>query len=89
VDFKLQTPVTVNSQPIRTQTLGTGGARYEHSVIAADGYFVMVYGRFSGNGRPVAWIAVDIVRIEDGFLSEDWDVTQDVTTKEASLRKHR
>jgi hypothetical protein len=28
----------------------------------------------SGNGRPAAWIAADIVRFEDGKLAEHWDV---------------
>jgi predicted SnoaL-like aldol condensation-catalyzing enzyme len=35
--------------------------RYEHQLIAADGDYVIVHGRFSGH-RPVAWIAADIVR---------------------------
>src|SRR5437773_7491711 len=30
----------------------------------------------AGYGRPVAWIAADIVRIEDGRLAEHWDVLQ-------------
>jgi hypothetical protein len=28
------------------------------------------HGPFSGNGRPAAWVAADIVRIEDGKLAE-------------------
>jgi predicted SnoaL-like aldol condensation-catalyzing enzyme len=36
--------------------------RYEHGVIMAEGDFVIVHGRFSGNGRPAAFIAVDILR---------------------------
>jgi hypothetical protein len=31
---------------------------------------VIAHGRFSGNGRPVAWIAADIVRIQNGRLAE-------------------
>ncbi|TCM14233.1 putative SnoaL-like aldol condensation-catalyzing enzyme [Novosphingobium sp. PhB165] len=38
---------------------------YEHGVILAEGEHVMVHGRFSGNGRPTAWIAVDVLRIVD------------------------
>ena len=38
----------------------------------------------TGYGRPVAWIAVDIVRIEDGRLAEHWDVLQDEATKAES-----
>jgi hypothetical protein len=42
------------------------------------------HGRFSGIGRPVAWIAADIVRIENGRLAEHWDVLQDEATKAES-----
>lgn len=51
--------------------------RYENQIILAEGDTVIAHGRFSGNGRPVAWIAADIVRIEDGRLAEHWDVLQD------------
>jgi len=37
--------------------------RYEHQLIVAEGDYVIVHGRFSGTGRPVAWVAADIVRI--------------------------
>ena len=50
----------------------------------ADGDFVIVHGQFSGFGRPVNWIAADIVRIEDGILVEHWDVIQDEATQEQS-----
>jgi len=55
--------------------------RYEHQLIVAEGDHVIVHGRFSGTGRPVAWIAADIVRIENGRLAEHWDVLQDEATK--------
>jgi predicted SnoaL-like aldol condensation-catalyzing enzyme len=61
------------------------GLRYEHGLILAEGNYVMVHGRFSGNGRPAAWVAVDILRIEDGVLAEHWDVLQDEATKDASV----
>jgi predicted SnoaL-like aldol condensation-catalyzing enzyme len=54
--------------------------RYEHGLILAEGDHVIVHGRFSGNGRPVAWIAADILRIQDGKLAEHWDVLQDEAT---------
>jgi predicted SnoaL-like aldol condensation-catalyzing enzyme len=59
--------------------------RYEHGLILGEGAHVMVHGRFSGHGRPAAWIAVDIVRISDGLLAEHWDVLQDEVTPEASV----
>ena len=45
---------------------------------------MIVHGRFSNFGLPVNWIAVDIVRIEDGILVEHWDVIQDEATKAES-----
>src|SRR2546423_284735 len=58
--------------------------RYEHQLIVAEGDYVIVHGRFSGIGRPVAWVAADIVRIENGRLAEHWDVLQDEATKAES-----
>jgi predicted SnoaL-like aldol condensation-catalyzing enzyme len=37
----------------------------------------MLHGRFSGHGRLWAWIAADILRMEDGHLAEHRDVLQD------------
>jgi predicted SnoaL-like aldol condensation-catalyzing enzyme len=42
--------------------------RYENALILAEGDRVMLHGRFSGHGRPRAWIAADILRMEDGRL---------------------
>jgi predicted SnoaL-like aldol condensation-catalyzing enzyme len=58
--------------------------RYEHQLIVAEGDYVIVHGRFSGSGRPVAWVAADIVRIENDRLAEHWDVLQDEATKAES-----
>jgi predicted SnoaL-like aldol condensation-catalyzing enzyme len=58
--------------------------KYEPGVIVAEGDFVIVHGRFSGNGRPVNWIAADVVRIADGVLAEHWDVLQDEVTRAES-----
>jgi len=58
--------------------------RYEHQLIVADGDYVIVHGRFTNTGRPVAWIATDVVRIEDGRLAEHWDVLQDEATEAES-----
>ena len=62
-----------------------GVLKYENQLIVAEGDFVMAHGRFSGNGRPAAWVAADIVRIEDGKLAEHWDVLQDEATKAQSI----
>jgi predicted SnoaL-like aldol condensation-catalyzing enzyme len=58
--------------------------RYEHQLILAEGDYVIVHGRFTGNGRPAAWVAADVVRIEDGHLAEHWDVLQDEATEAES-----
>ena len=58
--------------------------RYENALVIADGDFVFLHGRFSGNGRPRAWIAADIVRMQDGILAEHWDVLQDEATQTES-----
>ena len=59
--------------------------KYENQLIVAEGDYVIAHGRFSGSGRPAAWIAADIVRIEDGKLTEHWDVLQDEATRAESL----
>jgi predicted SnoaL-like aldol condensation-catalyzing enzyme len=58
--------------------------RYEHQLIVAEGDYVIVYGRFTGDGRPVASIAADVVRVEDGRLAEHWDMLQDEATEAES-----
>ena len=58
--------------------------RYENHRIAVDGDYVLLHGRFTGNGRPRAWIAGDILRIEGGRLAEHWDVLQDEVTRDES-----
>jgi predicted SnoaL-like aldol condensation-catalyzing enzyme/predicted ester cyclase len=58
--------------------------RYENHAIAVDGDFVLLHGRFTGNGRPRAWVAGDVVRMENGRLAEHWDTLQDEVTQEES-----
>jgi len=58
--------------------------KYEPGTIVADGNFVIVHGRFSGFGKPVNWIAADILRIKAGILVEHWDLIQDEATQEQS-----
>jgi predicted SnoaL-like aldol condensation-catalyzing enzyme len=50
----------------------------------AEGDMVMLHGRFSGLGLPANWIAVDIVRIENGLVAEHWDVIEDEATRDKS-----
>ena len=58
---------------------------YENQLIVAEGDYVIAHGRFSGSGRPAAWVAADILRIEDGKFAEHWDVLQDEATKAQSV----
>jgi predicted SnoaL-like aldol condensation-catalyzing enzyme len=57
---------------------------YENALTIAEGDYVFLHGRFSGNGQPRALIAADIVRIADGVLAEHWDVLQDEVSGEES-----
>jgi predicted SnoaL-like aldol condensation-catalyzing enzyme len=57
---------------------------YENAVLVAEGDYVILHGRFSGNGQPAALIAADIVRMENGRLAEHWDVLEDEATKAQS-----
>ena len=58
--------------------------KYEPGLIVVENDYVMVHGRFSGNGRSRNWIAADVVRVADGVLAEHWDVLQDEATKAES-----
>jgi len=59
--------------------------KYENQLIVAEGDYVIAHGRFSGHGRSAAWVAADILRIEDGMLAEHWDVLQDEATQAQSV----
>jgi predicted SnoaL-like aldol condensation-catalyzing enzyme len=59
--------------------------RYENALVVAEGDYVVLHGRFSNTGRSANWIAVDIVRMDDGQLAEHWDVLQDEATAKQSL----
>jgi predicted SnoaL-like aldol condensation-catalyzing enzyme len=62
--------------------------KYEPVTIVAEGDIVIVHGRFSGFVAPVNWIAADIVRIQNRFLAEHWDVIHDEATEEQSKSGH-
>jgi len=59
--------------------------RYENQLIVAEGDYVIAHGRFSGHGRPAAWVAADVIRLEGGKFAEHWDVLQDEATQAQSL----
>jgi predicted SnoaL-like aldol condensation-catalyzing enzyme len=51
--------------------------RYENALAVAEGDYVVLYGRFSGAGRPRPMIVTNILRVDSGRLAEHWDVVQD------------
>jgi predicted SnoaL-like aldol condensation-catalyzing enzyme len=54
--------------------------------MVADGDLVMAHGRLRGySGGRAARIVVDIVRVQDGLLTEHWDVIEDEATRTSSL----
>jgi len=55
--------------------------RYENQLAVAEGDYVILYGRFSGRGDGPNWIVADVVRVENGILTEHWDVIQDEVTE--------
>ncbi|HEY4175824.1 MAG TPA: nuclear transport factor 2 family protein [Kofleriaceae bacterium] len=59
--------------------------RYENHVATADSNYVLLHGRFVNNGRPRAWVAGDVIRVENGIIVEHWDTLQDEVTKEESV----
>jgi len=54
--------------------------RYENVLAVAEGDYVVLHGRFSGQGQPRPMIVVNILRIESGRLAEHWDVIRDEAT---------
>ena len=58
--------------------------RYDNHLALAEGDFVILHGRFSGQGLPKNWIVADIVRLDNGVLVEHWDVIQDEATEAES-----
>src|SRR5260370_33676002 len=54
--------------------------RYENVLAVAERDYVVLHGRFSGQGQPRPMIVVNILRIENGRLAEHWDVIQDEAT---------
>jgi hypothetical protein len=72
------------TQAIRQAEHIAEGEKYEPGTIQAEGDFAIVDGRFSGFGAPINWIAVDLVRIEDGILVEHGDMIQDEASRACS-----
>src|SRR5260370_28841166 len=50
---------------------------YENQFIIAEGDYVIAHGRFTGLGRPAAWIAAYVIRFVDRHISVRCGVLQD------------
>ena len=61
--------------------------KYEMSLIAENGEFVMVHGRATAWG-PKPLIVVDIFRVKDGKIAEHWDVMQEEVAAENTASKN-
>jgi predicted SnoaL-like aldol condensation-catalyzing enzyme len=57
-------------------------------VIVADDNYVIVHGRLSGTGRVRNWIVATVLRVEDGFVAEQWEVVQDEAFEVESKSGH-
>ncbi|WP_176047966.1 ester cyclase [Burkholderia sp. BCC1644] len=62
--------------------------RFEYDMVAANGDFVWIHSRYSHSASPVALIALDILRIENGKLVEHWDVLQNEAARSESAGGH-
>ena len=58
--------------------------RYENALAVAEGDYVVLHGRFTGNGQSRPMIVANILRVEGERLAEHWDVVQDEATAEES-----
>ncbi|MGX7668844.1 nuclear transport factor 2 family protein [Flavobacterium pedocola] len=77
-NYKQHNPQLPNGTEVLKQILPTlpSDFKYESGIVAETGDFVMIHGRYENwNGKNM--IAVDIFKIEEGKISEHWDVMQE------------
>ncbi|WP_197724663.1 nuclear transport factor 2 family protein [Sphingobium amiense] len=77
-DYKQHNPAIPNGREAIKAVIGSLGPdfKYEIGMVAAEGEYVMVHGRYTG-WAPNPMIAVDVFRVVDGKLAEHWDVMQE------------
>nr|WP_315027059.1 nuclear transport factor 2 family protein [uncultured Chryseobacterium sp.] len=78
-------PVIPNGTEVLKQLLQALPADfgYEPGIITENGNIVMIHGRYKNwNGKNM--IAVDIFRVDNGKITEHWDVMQEEVTAENS-----
>ena len=88
-DYIQHNPMVGNGREALKQFFSSmaGKIKYEMGMMAENGEFVMVHGRFTGFG-PKPLIAVDIVRVKDGKLVEHWDVLQEEVPADSTASKN-
>ena len=76
-DYIQHNPTIPNGRDAIAGLLGSlpEGFHYEPGMVVAEGSIVMIHGRYVG-WAPEPMVAVDIFRVENGRLVEDWDVMQ-------------
>lgn len=80
-DYKQHNPMVPNGRDILAGFFTEGrsdGFSYEPGLYLADGEFVAVHSRVTGFS-PQPAIVVDIFRVQDGLITEHWDVFQPET----------
>jgi predicted ester cyclase len=43
------------------------------------GHFTGAFGRTQGNGQPIAFIATDLVKVENGRITDNWHIEDNLT----------
>ena len=77
-DYRQHNPQIPNGTAAIKGLLGKLPAdfKYEPGLAIAEGDYVFVHGRYLGWG-PKPMVAVDIFRVENGKITEHWDVMQE------------
>jgi predicted SnoaL-like aldol condensation-catalyzing enzyme len=77
-NYKQHNPSLPNGTEILKQFVPTfpSDFKYQSGIVAETGDFVMIHGRYE-NWSGKNMIAVDIFKIENGKITEHWDVMQE------------
>jgi len=84
-DYRQHNPQIPNGTAALKGLLGNlpSDFQYEPGLVAAEGDYVFVHGRYLGWG-PKPMVAVDIFRVANGKIAEHWDVMQEEVPAEKS-----
>lgn len=84
-NYKQHNPSFPNGTEFLRQVVPTfpDDFKYQPGIVAETGNFVMIHGRYE-NWSGKNMIAVDIFKIENGKITEHWDVLQEEVLAEQS-----